>query len=100
MEEPNILSEKIIEEKLKEFPGWTYEKNHLQKSLKFRNFREAIAYVNRVAAVGEMCNHHPDILVHDYNRVKLNLNTHTAGGKVTDWDFELIKRIESNEEVE
>jgi 4a-hydroxytetrahydrobiopterin dehydratase len=99
VEKPRILSIEVIEEKLKNFPGWIYDEKSLNKNLKFKNFREAIAFVNRVAAVGEMCNHHPDILVHNYNQVKLSLNTHAAGGQVTDWDFELVERIESNEEV-
>jgi len=99
VEKPIILSKESIEEKLKNLAGWKYEKKSLNKSLKFKNFREAIAFVNRVAAVGEMCNHHPDILVHNYNHVKLMLNTHAAGHQVTDWDFELVERIESNEEI-
>ena len=57
-------------------------------SSKFDDFAAAIAFVNRVAELAEAANHHPDILVHGWNKVRLTLSTHSEGG-LTDADFEL-----------
>ena len=63
------------------------------RELKFDDFAAAIAFVDRVAELAEQANHHPDILVHGWNRVRLTLSTHSAGG-LTDADFEMAKRID------
>ena len=57
------------------------------------DFAAAIAFVNRVAEVAEAANHHPDILVHGWNKVRLELSTHSQGG-LTEADFELAARID------
>ncbi len=94
MEKPSILSRTEVEERLKTLPEWRYAGKTLQKSLKFKDFKETIAFINRVAAVAEEVEHHPDILLHGYNNIRLNLNTHIVGGEVTEWDFELAHAIE------
>jgi len=63
------------------------------RELKFDDFAAAIAFVDRVAELAEQANHHPDILVHGWNRVRLTLSTHSAGG-LTDADFALAERVE------
>ena len=63
------------------------------RELKFADFAAAIAFVNRVAELAERANHHPDILVHGWNRVRLTLSTHSDGG-LTDADFELAAGID------
>jgi 4a-hydroxytetrahydrobiopterin dehydratase len=57
------------------------------------DFAAAIAFVNRVAALAEDAGHHPDILVHGWNKVRLELCTHSAGG-LTAADFALAGRID------
>ena len=52
-----------------------------------------MAFVNRVADVAEEVNHHPDILVHDWNKVRLTLTTHSEG-KLTDNDHAMAQRID------
>ena len=52
-----------------------------------------MAFVNRVAEAAEEANHHPDILVHGWNKVRLSLTNHSAGG-LTDADFEMATRID------
>jgi 4a-hydroxytetrahydrobiopterin dehydratase len=52
-----------------------------------------MAYVNRVADLAEEINHHPDILVHGWNRVRLTLTTHSAGS-LTDNDYNMARRID------
>ncbi len=60
---------------------------------KLADFAAAIAFVNRVAEVAEIANHHPDILVHGWNKVRLTLSTYSAGG-LTDADFRLAAEID------
>ena len=63
------------------------------RDFKFKDFAEAMAFVNRVAGVAEERNHHPDILVHGWNNVRLTLSTHSEGG-VTDNDRALAEQID------
>ena len=72
---------------------WTRDEDEIVRDLKFENFAEAIAFVNRVAAVAEARNHHPDILVHGWNKVRLSVTNHSAGG-LTAADFELAEQID------
>ena len=67
----------------------------LAADLEFADFAAAISFVNRVAVVSEERNHHPDILVHGWNKVRLTLSTHDAGGAVTAADHELAAAIEA-----
>ena len=73
----------------------------LRKTYIKKNFAEALQFVNRVGAVAEGMNHHPDILMHDYKKVTLTLSTHeakTADGQkasgVTRLDFELAEKVD------
>ncbi|MGI8571674.1 MAG: 4a-hydroxytetrahydrobiopterin dehydratase [Solirubrobacteraceae bacterium] len=72
---------------------WTREGEQIVRDLQFADFKEAIAFVNRVAGVAEEANHHPDILVHGWNKVRLALTNHSAGG-LTEADFKLAHRLE------
>ncbi len=72
---------------------WQDTGEALQRDLQFRDFAEAMAYVNRVAEVAEEANHHPDILVHGWNKVRLSLFTHSEGG-ITDADRAMAARID------
>jgi 4a-hydroxytetrahydrobiopterin dehydratase len=60
---------------------------------KFDDFAAAMAFVNHVAEVAEQANHHPDILLHGWNKVRLSLTNHSAGG-LTDADFEMAERLD------
>ncbi len=72
---------------------WERDGEMIGRDFKFADFREAMAFVNRVAEVAEEMNHHPDILVHGWNRVRLTATTHSAGG-LTENDFELAGRVD------
>jgi 4a-hydroxytetrahydrobiopterin dehydratase len=65
----------------------------IKRDLKFDDFAAAMRFVDRVAELAEEANHHPDILVHGWNKVRLTLSTHSQGG-LTDADFRLAQRIE------
>jgi 4a-hydroxytetrahydrobiopterin dehydratase len=73
---------------------WRQEGEALVRDYKFKDFAEAMAYVNRVADLAEEVNHHPDILVHGWNQVRLTLTTHSAGG-LTENDHEMARRIDA-----
>jgi 4a-hydroxytetrahydrobiopterin dehydratase len=89
------LSDAEVEQRLAEAPEWRRgEGQTIERELKFEDFAAAIEFVNRVAALAEEVNHHPDILVHGWNKVRLTLSTHSAGG-LTGADFALAGRIES-----
>jgi len=90
----NPMNEVQITESLKGLPGWTFEDNKLQKKYKFNDFPEAMAFLVRLSYEAENRNHHPEIF-NCYNRVELALNTHEAGGKVTELDFDLARAAEN-----
>jgi 4a-hydroxytetrahydrobiopterin dehydratase len=60
--------------------------DEIVREWKFDDFAAAMALVNRVAGVAEEANHHPDILLHGWNKVRLSLTDHSAGG-LTEADF-------------
>ena len=72
---------------------WRHEGGEIVRDLEFADFAQALAYVNRVGAAAEEANHHPDILVYGWNKVKLSLTNHSAGG-LTEADFTMATRID------
>ena len=72
---------------------WRQEGESLVRDYEFKDFVRAMAFVNRVADVAEEVNHHPDILVHGWNKVRLTLTTHSEG-KLTDNDRAMAQRID------
>ena len=89
-----VLPDADIEQRLTEIGGWRRgEGSSIVRELKFADFAAAIAFVNAVAELAEAANHHPDILVHGYNMVRLTLSTHSEGG-LTGADFKLAGSID------
>jgi 4a-hydroxytetrahydrobiopterin dehydratase len=88
-----LLSDPEIEDRLRD-GDWTREDSEIVREWKFEDFAEAIAFVNRVAEAAEEANHHPDILVHGWNKVRLSLTNHSAGG-LTAVDFDMAKRFDA-----
>lgn len=86
------LSEEQIEEHLSRVEDWRREGDWLTRNLKFENFKRAMEFVNRVAGEAEAMDHHPDILIHGWNKVRLSVMTHSIGG-LTEKDFKLAERI-------
>ena len=89
----NPLSAEKIHEKIKKLYGWAWENDCLKKKFEFSNFREAMSFLVRISYEAEGMDHHPEIS-NCYNRVSLSLNTHDAGGKVTEKDFSLALAID------
>jgi 4a-hydroxytetrahydrobiopterin dehydratase len=87
-----LLSDAQIEQRL-EGSEWRREGEEIVRDFDLADFVAAIELVQRVADLAEAANHHPDILVHGWNKVRLTLSTHSQGG-LTEADFALAERID------
>ena len=87
------LSDEEIKLKLGELNGWIFENDCLKRNFEFSNFRDAMSFLVRISFEADQRDHHPEIF-NCYNRVSLSLNTHDAGGKVTEKDFSLASAID------
>ncbi len=86
-----VLSLAKITEALAEVPGWQMLNGELVREFSFTDFREAMSFVNAVAPLAEEAGHHPDIDIR-YNKVRLALISHDAGG-ITELDFSLARHV-------
>lgn len=73
---------------------WKEENNQLTRTFEFKDFREAMAFMVRVAFIADSMDHHPE-WSNVYNKVSIKLSTHDAGNKVTDKDRKLAKEIDN-----
>lgn len=89
-----LLEPAELEKRLGELPEWRRRDERLTRTLKFKNFADALRFVNEVGKLAEEADHHPDISLHDWNQVTLTLWTHDAGG-VTMLDVNLAHKIDA-----
>jgi 4a-hydroxytetrahydrobiopterin dehydratase len=82
-----LLTETEIRERVSSLPGWTLKESTLQCTRKFKDFVEAVEFVNKLVEPAESAGHHPDIEI-SYNKVIISLTTHDAGG-LTQKDVDL-----------
>ena len=76
------------------FPqGWKKEGKFLVKKHKFKNFIEAVGFINIIATIAEGLDHHPDIYLENYNQLTVKTTTHDKG-RLTEQDFELASKID------
>ena len=87
-----LLGEEDIASRLEGSP-WRRENDEIVREWQLGDFAEAMAFVNRGAELAEESNHHPDILIYGWNKVRLSLTNHSAGG-LTDADFEMAGKID------
>ncbi|KOT41603.1 pterin-4-alpha-carbinolamine dehydratase [Streptomyces caelestis] len=87
------LSQKEIEERLAELPGWSLDGDRITRSYRLGSHFAATAMVVHVAQVQEELDHHSDLTL-GYDTVTLSVHTHSAGGVVTEKDLELARRVE------
>jgi 4a-hydroxytetrahydrobiopterin dehydratase len=85
-----VLSERELQDALAGLPGWSVTSGELRREFVFGDFSEAFAFMTRIAMAAETLNHHPD-WSNSYNRVTINLSTHSAGG-ITELDVALAKK--------
>lgn len=86
-----VLNQSEIDTLLKQYPAWKLESGKLVRDWAFKDFVQAIAFVNRVADLAEAAGHHPDIDIR-YNHVRLGLVSHDAGG-ITLRDSKMAARL-------
>ncbi|HSW48398.1 MAG TPA: 4a-hydroxytetrahydrobiopterin dehydratase [Candidatus Saccharimonadales bacterium] len=78
-----------------ELKDWVdVDQKAIEKEYKFKNFKEALAFVNKVGSLAEEEGHHPDINLHGWSKVKLTLSTHAIGG-LSENDFIMASKIDS-----
>jgi 4a-hydroxytetrahydrobiopterin dehydratase len=88
----SLLNDDQIVRALLDSP-WERDGELIARDLRFDDFKAAIGFVNRVPDLAEEAGHHPDILVHGWNRVRLELSSHSEGG-ITQADVDLAGRID------
>ena len=86
------LSDQEIKSKLVSVPDWQVEAGELVRTFLFKDFRGSLKFVNEVGELAEQAGHHPDVDIR-YNKVRLGLVTHDAGG-ITDKDFDLAAKAD------
>ena len=86
-----LLTPNEIQSQLATLPDWTLEGTAIKTILTFKNFIEAIEFINKVVEPAEAAGHHPDLFI-SYNRVTISLTTHDAGG-LTQNDFSLAQTL-------
>lgn len=77
---------------LEKLTGWKFENSGIEKKFVFKDFKESLVFINKVGALAEEHNHHPE-LFNVYNKVNIRLSTHDYNG-VTNKDFNLAKAID------
>ena len=83
-----------VEALLKELDGWAVEEEyHLTRTFKFADFAEALAFVNRVGAIAEQQNHHPDVHL-AWGKVRVEVWTHKISG-LTESDFIFAAKVDA-----
>lgn len=87
------LSATEVDQRLPKLGGWTRNGDEISKEFEFKDFRQAMTFVNKVADAANTADHHPDIMI-SYNHVKMTLSTHSEGG-VTEKDFDLAAKIDA-----
>lgn len=88
------LSDAEVRIGLNDLEDWTLLNNEIYKDFIFADFNSAIEFVNQIAEIANEIDHHPNILVHSYKKVKLMLSTHSVDG-ITENDFKLARLVET-----
>lgn len=83
-----------ITQRLQSLPGWEVQNGQLTKTFKVGTFAHAVLFIGAIGQYAEAANHHPDLSLKGYNKVTVELSTHSAGG-LTEKDFNLAAQIEA-----
>jgi len=94
MERRKLTAEEISD-RLESLNGWAADRERIVRRFDFKNFAESLEFVNKVGAIAEDADHHPDITF-GWGYAEISLTTHDRGG-VTDVDFALARAIDGNE---
>jgi 4a-hydroxytetrahydrobiopterin dehydratase len=94
MDKPKILSAKELRAVVPRLAGWKLANNKLSRTFEFQDFVASLSFLNSLVAYFETVDHHPDVLI-AYGEVTFELTRYDVGGKVTDRDVEVAKKISS-----
>lgn len=93
-EKTGLLPEDEVLHLLEETDKWTIVENkQIEKSLRFKDFKSAVAFINKVADIADQEGHHPDFCLTSWNKVTFTLSTHSIGG-LSENDFILAAKID------
>ena len=94
MEKPKVLTAKELRTIMPRLTGWKLAQNKLSRTFEFSDFVQSLSFVNSLVAYFETVDHHPDVHI-AYSEVTFELTRYDVGGKVTDRDVEVAKKISS-----
>ena len=94
MDKPTVLTAKELRTIMPRLAGWTLARNKLTRTFEFQDFVESLSFVNSLVAHFETVDHHPDVRI-AFGEVTFELTRYDVGGRVTDRDVEVAKKISS-----
>jgi 4a-hydroxytetrahydrobiopterin dehydratase len=94
MPRPPKLSPADIAEALLTIPAWKQKNSHIERTIVASSFSQALAFMVQIGVSAEVMDHHPDMLLHGWNKITITLSTHDQGG-LTELDFALAKRVDA-----
>jgi 4a-hydroxytetrahydrobiopterin dehydratase len=93
-DKPTVLTARELRVIMPRLAGWTLADNKLSRTFEFRDFVDSLSFVNGLVAYFETVDHHPDVRI-AYGEVTFELTRYDVGGRVTDRDVEVAKKISS-----
>src|SRR6201988_1932806 len=94
MDKPKILTARELRTIMPRLSGWTLSRNRLVRTFEFQDFVQSLSFVNSLVVYFQTIDHHPDVHI-AYGEVTFELTRYDVGGKVTDRDVEVAKKISS-----
>jgi 4a-hydroxytetrahydrobiopterin dehydratase len=94
MDKPTVLTKKELAVIMPRLSGWKLANHKLTRTFEFQDFVQSLSFVNSLIAYFETVDHHPDVRI-AYGEVTFELTRYDLGGKVTDRDVEVAKKISS-----
>jgi 4a-hydroxytetrahydrobiopterin dehydratase len=94
VDKPKVLTAKELRAIMPRLAGWKLAKNKLSRTFEFQDFVQSLSFVNSLVAYCEAVDHHPDVHI-AFGEVTFELTRYDMGGKVTDRDVEVAKKISS-----
>ena len=94
MEKPKVLTPKELRSIMPRLSGWKLANNKLVRTFEFQDFVDSLSFINSLVAYFETVDHHPDVTI-AYGEVTFELTRYDLGGRVTDRDVEVAKKISS-----
>jgi 4a-hydroxytetrahydrobiopterin dehydratase len=95
MDKPRVLTAKELRVVIPRLAGWKLKDDKLSRTFEFQDFVHSLSFVSSLVAYFETVDHHPDVRI-AYGEVTFELTRYDVGGKVTDRDVEVAKKISSS----